>query len=119
EYSQTINSFTSIQSRQSQAYTFGLKTLNKIGPVVTVDYTKSYNRLSGRSEINIENDSFNGRLEYRFLPSWIIDTHFEYYQTKSSSSSSEEPYLLLNGSMRYELANSAWSFTGSVNNAFN
>lgn len=119
EYGQTINALTSINSRLYQSYTVGVKTLNKVGPVVSADYTKAYNRLSGQSTINISNDSFNARIDYRFLSSWTFNTDFEYYQTRNSVSSSEEPYVSLNGSIRYEFANSAWSLTLSVNNALN
>ena len=117
-YTQKLNTVTSVNSRNTQEIGILLKTANKKWPDLSIGYTKGFSSFEGITTSKYQNDMINSDLEIAFFKSWIFKFDYEYL--KNTNNDDQKNYSdIANTSLRYQKKNSPITFEVSVNNLFN
>jgi hypothetical protein len=117
-YSQTLNSITTLNRRNNQNLGISCKTAYKKWPDFSIGYTKGYGQFSGITKSKYQTDAINSDLEVTFLKCWIYK--FEYENLKNTNDNNQSNfYEIANTSLAYQKKNNPFRFELSTNNLFN
>jgi hypothetical protein len=117
-YVQTLNGVTTQNNQDMQEVGITLRTANKKWPSVSAHYNKSWSHFSGISSSGYQNDTFEGDLDYEFIPNWTVVGNYTYFNNTNSQTQGNY-YQVGNAALSYQKKNSAWGFEARVNNILN
>jgi hypothetical protein len=115
-YTQTLNTISTINNRNNQDFGISFKTAYKKWPDFSISYNKGFSQFNGLSKISYQSDAVSSDFEATLLKNWTIKMDYE--NLKNTNNNQHNFYEIANTSIRYQKKNSPFGFEFSINNVF-
>jgi ribosomal protein S6 len=114
-YTQTLNTLTTVNDRNNQNIGLLFKTAFKKWPDFKIGYTKGYSHIAGLTQSNYQSDVINSAFEMTFFKYFTYKLEYENMKNTNSNNQTNF-YEVSNTSLRYQKKNSPFGFELFANN---
>ena len=116
-YTQTLNSTTTLNERNNQDLGISVKTSYKKWADINIEYRKGLSQFKSSTITNFQTDEINADFETTFKKYFVLK--LEYQNLKNTNNSNQSNYFdIANASLRYQKKDSPFDFELSANNLF-